>query len=255
MYCPKCASTATPGQRFCRVCGTNLGLIVDAMDGKRSPVDFDSLKDDLRELGLSLRVGFEEAKAGFSQKIKETHRLRKERARDKPPSPAPVPIRVKNIKGGSTRRYSLQQGMLALLGGGASSAALFVLLNTANASGLLASFEQMLSSRMDAGALTGLVQVIQVLWVIPLITSVRGVAHLINGVFFPVKPEPEVKEVVVQSPQRVSFRVESPSPIQVPAETPVEVPTNEFEAGLFGEPQMSVTEDETIRLGTPKQTT
>jgi hypothetical protein len=253
MYCPKCASTATPGQRFCRVCGTNLGLIVDAMDGKRSPVDFDSLKDDLRDLGLSLRVGFEEAKAGFSQKVKETHRLRRERARNKPQAPPPIPIRVKNVKGGSTRRYSLQQGMLALLGGGASSAALFFLLNTANSAGLLTSFEQMLASKIDTGALTGLVQVIQILWVLPLITSVRGVAHLINGIFFPAKPEPEVKEVVIQSPQRVSFRVESPAPTQLPIEAPLEVPTNDLEAESFLEPQMSVTEDETIRLGTPKQ--
>jgi hypothetical protein len=253
MYCPKCASTATPGQRFCRVCGTNLGLIVDAMDGKRSPVDFDSLKDDLRELGLSLRVGFEEAKAGFNQKIKDTHRLRKARDRNAPPALTPIPIRVKNIKGGSTRRHSLQQGILALLGGGASSAALYFILNTANAAGFLGSIEQLLASKLDSGTLTGLVAVIQLLWVLPLVTSVRGVAHLINGIFFPSRPEPEVKEVVIQSPQRVSFRVESPFSTPMPVAAPVEVPTNELEQEPFPEPQMSVTEDETVRLGNPKQ--
>ena len=252
MYCPKCASTATPGQRFCRVCGTNLGLIVDAMDGKRSPVDVDSLKNDLRELGLSLRVGFEEAKAGFNQKVRDTHRLRKQREK-RPPSPPPIPIRVKNIKGGSTRRYSLQQGMLALLGGSASAGALYFLLQTAGVSGLLASIEVLLNAKLESGSISGLMAVIQMLWVLPLITSVRGVAHLINGVFFPAQPEPDVREVVIQSPQRVSFRVESEAPPSVPDAAAVEFPTNELEQGTFPEPQMSVTEDETIRLGTPKQ--
>ena len=39
MYCPKCSSPAAEGQRFCRQCGTNLGAIVDAMEGRRGPVD------------------------------------------------------------------------------------------------------------------------------------------------------------------------------------------------------------------------
>lgn len=251
MYCPKCASTATSGQRFCRVCGTNLGLIVDAMEGKRSPVDFESLKDDLKDLGLSLRAGFEEAKAGLKQNIKETHRLRREKANNKPQAPPPIPVRVKNVKGGATRRYSLQQGLLSILGGGASSAALYFFLAGANSSGLLNSLEQLLSSKLDNAPLTGLVAVIQLLWLFPLVTVARGFAHLLNGIFFPAKPEPQVKEIVIQEPQRVSFRVETSPAGQV--EPLAEVPTNELEHEPYFEPQMSVTEDETIRLGTPKQ--
>ncbi len=82
MYCPKCAAQTVPGQRFCRSCGTNIGVIVDAIEGKqRGPIDFETLKSDLRELGSNLRAGFEQFKC--------THRL------DKPqtaPPPANVPI-------------------------------------------------------------------------------------------------------------------------------------------------------------------
>ena len=215
------------------------------MDGKRNPVDFESLKSDLRDLGLSLRVGFEEAKQGFNQKIKHTHRLRK--SQDQALAPAPIPIRVKNIKGGSTRRYSLQQGLLAVLGGGASAAAFYAVLQTAAASGLLGGIEQVISTKLDVPTLTGFVPVVKTLWVLPLVSCARGVAHLVNGIFFPVKPDPAMREIIVHTPQKVSFKVERPSP------EPVEVPTNELEPSQYPEPQLSVTEDETIRLGTPKQ--
>ena len=78
MYCPKCATQAVPGQRFCRNCGTNLGVILDAVEGKqRGPIDFETLKNDLRELGSNLRAGFEH--------LKGTNRL------DKTPMPPPPP--------------------------------------------------------------------------------------------------------------------------------------------------------------------
>ncbi len=243
MYCPKCASTGTPGQRFCRACGTNLGLIVDAMEGKRSPLDFDSLKDDLRDLGLSLRVGFEEAKQGFNQKIKHTHRLRKPEASVATPKPAPIPIRVKNVRGGSTRRYSLQQAMLSIVGGGASAGALYTILHAAATSGLLAGIERDLATKLDMTHLTGFAPVVETLWVLALVPAVRGVAHLINGIFFAVKPEPETREVVVQSPNQVSFRATTAPPL------PPETSTNELEPECVLEPQPSVTEDGTLRLG------
>ncbi|MEP7273844.1 MAG: zinc ribbon domain-containing protein [Acidobacteriota bacterium] len=246
MYCPKCASTATPGQRFCRACGTNLGLIVDAMEGKRGPLDFDSLKDDLRELGLNLRVGFEEAKLGFNQKV--TNQLKKPDQQKQPrqPKQTPFPIRVKNIREGSTRKYSLQQAMVSILGGSASAGVLYTMLHTAAASGLLANIERDVAGKLDMTSPTGLATVAELFWLFALIPVVKGVGHLINGIFFPVRPEPETREVTVQVPHKVSFKAAS-APLQQP-----EVPTNELEPGRSPEPQLSVTEDETLPLGVSK---
>src|SRR5262245_10606420 len=66
MYCPRCANPAVEGQRYCRTCGMSLGVILDAMEGKRpGPIDFETLKSDLKDLGSSLRAGFEQASATF----------------------------------------------------------------------------------------------------------------------------------------------------------------------------------------------
>ena len=57
---------------LCRQCGANLGAIVDAMEGRRGPVDFERLKVDLKDLGTSLRTGFEQAHKEFKKTDIET---------------------------------------------------------------------------------------------------------------------------------------------------------------------------------------
>lgn len=249
MYCPKCAATATPGQRFCRACGTDLGVIVDAMEGKRGPIDFESLKSDLRALGTSLRAGFEEAKQGFDSKVKTTGRLTRPKA-PRTPRQKPIPIQVKNIRAGNTRRYSLQQGLLSIFSGGATAGTLYWILKAAASSGLLTNLESELALHLNTTNVVGVASVVEVLWVLGLIPAVKGVAHLFNGIFFPVKLEPAVPEVVVHVPQKLSF-----TPVSSPAvETPPQLrdpETNELaqEQTSSPEPQASVTEDETIRFG------
>jgi hypothetical protein len=206
MYCPNCASPADEGQRYCRKCGINLGLIVDAMEGKRQPLDFEALKEDLRQLGSNLRAGFEEAK----QELRKTQQLgRKQRHHRRhgyqrvpetaevstdaatsamnsalAPPPPPV-IKVKTGKQPHSRRYSLQQAMLSIFGGASGSAALYYLLGTAAHSGLLTSVEQILVNEVfKRPDLVGLAPVLGMLWVLGLMPVAKGFAHLINGIFF-----------------------------------------------------------------------
>ena len=265
MYCPNCATQATPGQRYCRSCGANLGVIVDAMDGKRGPIDFDTLKSDLRELGANLRAGLEEARQGFQQATKKTHRFVKPATPVSPGTPAPpappaplklAPLKVKQVRGGSTRRYSLQQAFLSIFSGGATAGTLYYFLHQAAASGLLGSIEQALAPKLDMPQLTGLVMVLQTLWVIGLIPVAKGFAHLINGIFFPVQPEPETKEVVVNKGQRVVYTA-PPLLFSVDtdelsdksgAETGRATPVEERPI-INAEPPASIIEDETMRLG------
>src|SRR5215510_6837356 len=71
LFCPRCGREIIEGQRFCKNCGMKVGVILDAIaDRQHSPFDFESLKRDLRELGTSLRTGFEEATS-----IKKTRKL------------------------------------------------------------------------------------------------------------------------------------------------------------------------------------
>ncbi|MBX3279263.1 MAG: zinc ribbon domain-containing protein [Acidobacteria bacterium] len=257
MYCPKCATQATPGQRFCRTCGTNLSVILDAIDdsigGKRGPIDFEVLKADLRELGANLRVGFEEARQGFKQATGKTRRLDTAPKSSPPPAEAapPVklePLRVKKVRGGSTRRYSLQQSILGIFGGGATAGVLYHLLNTAAGSGLLGSLEQMILRDLEVPPPGGFVPIFQMLWMLGLIPVVKGVAHLINGIFFPVKPEPETKEVVISTAQRIEYTAAPPQPL-FRTDVSQFLGASHQSTAQSSDPPASITEDDTVRFG------
>ena len=133
MFCPKCAAQTVSGQRFCKNCGTNIGVIVDAIENKqRSPIDFETLKKDLRELGSNLRAGFEQ--------FKGTHRLEKLQAAQAqgsvpPPAAADVAQEIRQsikrdiereiskglhkVRAANSRKYSLQKATLSIFSGGA----------------------------------------------------------------------------------------------------------------------------------------
>jgi hypothetical protein len=286
MYCPKCASPADEGQRYCRNCGINLGLILDAMEGKRQPLDFEVLKEDLRQLGSNLRAGFEEAK----QELRKTQHLgRQQRRRQRHghewvaetvktatdaatsavnsalAPPAPPVIKVKTGKQPHSRRYSLQQAMLSIFGGASGSAALYYLLGTAANSGLLTSLEHILVSEVfKRPDVVGLAPVLGMLWVLGLMPVAKGFAHLINGIFFaPRAGEGEQTFVLNQSFSAAgsaaggertlhSASPEAAGDLGGTRPEPVGVkttPTNEFEDQWRANFRPSVTEEETARLG------
>src|SRR5438477_3768196 len=191
IYCPKCASQAVEGQRFCRTCGTNLGVILDAMAGKqRGPLDFESLKEDLQQLGGSLRSGFEEARENMKN-MKKTHRFAASEVTNAPDAScaslnwaeqrekrreerlarfrARRESRVKAKYSPRPRKYSLQQATLSIFSGGATSLVLYNLLSTAAGSGLLNNLEQVLVRKLEMPEITGWVPVFQMLWLIGLI--------------------------------------------------------------------------------------
>jgi hypothetical protein len=243
LYCPKCANQAVPGQRFCRNCGTNLGAILDAMEGKRGPLDFESLKRDLRDLGSSLRAGFEEASAA----IKRTQKLSPQPAPAGQPSQVVMPSfsrevekALRKVKAAHTRKYSLQQATLSIFGGGVWMAVWYQLLNTAADSGLLRNLELIITEKTEAPVF-GLVQVIQMLWLLGLIPVARGVAHLINGIFFAPKAE---KETEAQPLFAQSYIQPQPNYVSSVAG----ITTSELENEQSARPQSSVTEDATLRF-------
>ena len=262
MFCPKCSSPATEGQRFCRQCGTNLGAIVDAMDGRRGPVDFERLKVDLKDLGTSLRTGFEQAHKEFKKTQHFSRRQRRQQQRRTQHwgaavaetaasaatdvttavfTPGPKPKRSR-----ASRRYHLQKGILSIFSGGAITGAYYFFLKTAAESGLLASLERLVLQHNPD--LTGLLPVIQMLWVFGLIPIATGLGHLLNGMFF----APSDKELkALAAADTAANAPEAPLPWHTteappqfnPAVTKV---TNEFK--LEHTPDYSVTEEPTLPL-------
>lgn len=275
MYCPNCAAQADEGQRYCRNCGINLGVIVDAMEGKRGPIDVEALKEDLRQLGLNLRAGYEEAKREF-QKTQHFDRKRRKRRGERAGEAAteaaidetnadcagitPRVFKLKSRKQPHSRRYSLQQAMLSIFGGGAGSAALYFLLGTAANSGLLTSLERILVNEVfQRPDIVGIAPVLSMLWVLGLAGVAKGFAHLINGIFFAPRAGEGEQTFVLSQPAGAAERglpqpstpaaakfggASSPELVSVKAPT-----TNELDDRWAAKFRPSVTEEETMRLG------
>ncbi|HEX9003379.1 MAG TPA: hypothetical protein VGB07_25955 [Blastocatellia bacterium] len=277
MYCPKCAVQAVPGQRFCKNCGTNLGVILDAVEGKqRSPIDFETLKNDLRELGSNLRAGFEQ--------FKGTNRLDKNPMVPQPPPSGPpgsyapgnfpppqvymadlardINKSIKNeierevrkglnkVRVANTRKYSLQQATLSLFGGGAMMAAWYYILDAATKSDLFPSIEQTIFEQ-TGNQIHGLAVIFRLLWLLPLIPMARGVAHLFNGIFFAPKQEQmQTEEPPEFQPQSYAYPA-YPTPVSAvsAASQIANNTTNELGEKVGSVSQPSVTEEETMRFG------
>lgn len=212
MFCPNCASQATDGQRYCRQCGTNLGVIVDAIENKREPVDFERLKLDLKDLGSSLRTGWEQAQQEI-RSAKETKRIHgidlghfskaarkasvlannaaevaasheREIHRQIAHVDRSIRTKMKRAERRQSAGWHFQQGILKILTGGAGAGVWYFLLNTAASSGLLTSIELAVHSRLPE--MSGLVPFIQMLWMLGLIPMAVGLGHLMIGGFLGV---------------------------------------------------------------------
>jgi hypothetical protein len=275
MFCPNCSSTAVQGQRYCRTCGANLGAIWDTMEGRRGQLDFETLKADLRELGVNLRAGFEQAKENFN---KQTSRLDQQKKRP-PAAQPPASLSIQNappevvsdlrktlrslrrminkVKAANTRKYSLQQATISIFSGGALMTAWYYLLQRAGNSGLLNSLEAILLQK-TGWQIEGLVPVVQMFWLFALIPVARGVAHLINGIFFAPKSAELAAELEDETPvYQTPIYGYQPQPYAVPpvTETPSTISTNELDrdTGSLSSARpvsaaASITEDATLRF-------
>ncbi|MGH9841066.1 MAG: hypothetical protein ACREEM_20105 [Blastocatellia bacterium] len=247
MYCPRCASQAVEGQRFCRTCGMNLGLILDAAENRpRGVLDFETIKRDLRDLGASLRAGFDEA----SSAIKNTKRL------DQQPAPYGqqpqliLPDLAKELKkavgkvnAGESRKRSLQKATLSIFGGGAWMLVWKQILNAITPE-MITTIEQAIlqaNPRLVSINLTVFLPIIQNLWLLGLIPVAKGVAHLFNGIFFAPKPEPE------SPPQYYFVQPGVPLPPAYASAIP-DPSTNDPEHQAVPNYKPSVTEDATLRF-------
>jgi len=222
-----------------------VGVILDAIaDRQHSPFDFESLKRDLRELGTSLRTGFEEATS-----IKKTRKLeggavsaaQSAHSQQMPNWSHEFNKALNKVKAAHSRKYSLQLATLSILGGGAWMAVWYHLLGVAEDSGLLRSLESIIYQETGR-QIYGLVEFLRMIWLLGAIPMARGVAHLINGIFI--------------APRRIELEREQITPTPTPTHAPSNVysspvanlPNNESAKDDVAKPEQSVTEDETLRF-------
>ncbi len=247
LYCPRCASQAVEGQRFCRNCGMNLGLILDAAENKpRGALDFETIKRDLRDLGSSLRAGFEEA----SSAIKNTKRLDQQPAPYGPQPQVTLPDLTNELKkaarkvnAAESRKRSLQKATLSIFGGGAWMVFWKHTLGSITWQMIVTIEEAILRANPRLGSvnLHVFLPIIYNLWLLGLIPVAKGVAHLFNGIFFAPKPEPE-------SPPQYYFVQPGMPPPPAYASAIPDPSTNDLENQAIPQHKPSVTEDATLRF-------
>lgn len=246
MFCPRCAASAVEGQPFCRNCGLKLSIILDAMDNRpRSPLDFETLKRDLRDLGASLRSGFDSAQTA----IKNTKRLHQKSPAypNQPQVLLPdfskeLKRAIRKVKAADSRKVNLQKATLSFFGGGVTIFVWQRLLEALTRPGVITNLENLIQQakpELIPVNLEAYVPFIQMLWLLGLIPIIKGFAYLINAIFFAPKPELEPDPQVVYTQPIMQPPIAYTSAVPNPS-------TNEFERQES--PQYGVTEDSTLRF-------
>jgi hypothetical protein len=98
-----------------------------------------------------------------------------------------------------SRKLSLQKGVLSIFSGSALLVVLKKLLDVAFTSGLLNDIERIIrTDDVPWVPVGGISQVLHFLWLFALIPIARGVAHLINGIFFAPDPDSVSQNIYTQ---------------------------------------------------------
>jgi hypothetical protein len=264
MFCPRCSNQIAENQNYCRNCGLNVGVIVDAMQDKpRGRFDFDPVVRGLHDLGSSLRAGWEEA----HNSIKNTRRLNKNAQKQDLSREVRKAVwsrevsellkhhidkALKKANAAHPRKRSFQQATLSIFSGGAMMAVWYYVLEAVANSGLLQNLQMIILNQTGTYInIDGLITLIRMLWLLGLIPAARGVAHLINGIFFAPGQEKELQTGLAPdfAPAPAQHNIQPPPDYVSAVDDPA---TN----GLDSEPspQISVTDDPTLRFeATPQK--
>jgi hypothetical protein len=212
------------------------------MENRRGPIDFETIKRDLGDLGAALRKGYE----GAQDVIKNTSRLKQQIGASTPPMPVPptavvlpelqreLKRAVKKINAADSRKLSLQKAMVSIFGGGAYMFVWSKVLEAVTRPEVIAHLEDII--RQANPQITNLdldpfAPILRLFWLFGLIPVAKGVAHLINGIFLAPQPEPEL------APQPIYVQAPPPYASAIP-------PTNDLDR----QTPESITEDATLRF-------
>lgn len=189
MYCPKCGGESVEGQRFCKICGTNLQLIHDAIrtgDSTQGPfgLDVESLAKNAREFADSWKKSW----SGGSPRVIGLHvdrravdSIREARAARRK---AREEARLRNLP--KPREYmsyswqhNLRNGLLSLFWGSGLGVLLYYLGQTAIDNGLIRRLEE-----SSQGHVQGLEPLVRIFWLIALLPVLKGLAQIVYAAFF-----------------------------------------------------------------------
>ena len=252
MYCPKCGAEAVEGQRFCKVCGTNLQLIINIVKGGGKgpgPWNFDpeEMKRNITDFVDSWKRGFPHEHANkwkaewqqFQQGRPARHSARdlRRRSRDE--------ARRRNLpQPGQWMKYSRQhnfkEGLKSLFGGAGLSFLFFKIGQEVLNSGVIGQIPG-----IDPPQAHGLEVLARVFWLVMLIPVLKGFGQLIYATFFAESLATLTERYAIPAEElgRADVVTEPSAQRSTAPQAQASAPTNDF--GQLNEPPPSVTENTT----------
>lgn len=215
MFCPQCSSEVVEGQKFCKMCGTNMQLVTQAI--KRSDdtlgqlgIDVEALKRNAIEFAQSLKEGIHSSinmakdyshSHDRSKKSKTTKELKKQtQGKSRSELRHERAMHYELIK--HSWQHNLKNGLISLFSGAGLGILLYYIGQTAVNSGTIADIQQ-----LSGHDIRGIEQLLRLIWLFALIPALKGAGQLIYatvGIFtgqsiakltekFP-QPQPQVQE-------------------------------------------------------------
>lgn len=197
MYCPKCGGVAADEQKFCKLCGSNLQIVSEALQGASLGTDLDALRRNLKDLGRNIAGEIKLANGPRVYGMTLGNRRRTNRNLSE--------RREKIRKLRFTRGYNLQRGIYKLISGAATSGALYLLFNANLSTEITRTVQEIVANSGNGNlSLVGMPLLLRSLWLLGLIPMGKGIAYLINGAFFSKPTEQFLKEIESKAPAAIS---------------------------------------------------
>lgn len=191
MYCPQCSAEVTESQKFCKMCGTNMQLVSQAI--KRSDdmlgqlgIDVEALKRNALEFAQNLKEGINVSIAKvkdhthsyeWGKSGKATKELQKQTA-GKSRSELRHEKAIRRELVNHSWQHNLKSGLISLFSGAGLGILLYYIGQAAINAGTVANLEQLAEHPIK-----GLEELLGLIWLVALIPVLKGIAHLIYAAF------------------------------------------------------------------------
>jgi len=191
MFCPQCSSEVKEGQKFCKMCGTNMQLVSQAI--KRSDdtlgqlgIDVEALKRNALEFARNLKEGINSSIAGVKnysaqaydwENAGKTTKEIKKHTHGKSRSELRHQRAMHNELIKHSWQHNLKNGLISLFSGAGLGILLYYIGQTAINAGTVAEIEQLAGHQMR-----GLDQLLSLLWLFALIPVLKGIGQLIYAI-------------------------------------------------------------------------